>query len=108
VIRFLTLLLQDMSKDNIQENFKRVENFANDATMQKMQFSFYEIVVPGAVTNHSFMHNLNFTPKDVLLLNVSPYTTTITWRYNKFDENFIYFDTSAGATIRFLLGRYAA
>jgi translation initiation factor IF-1 len=106
MIRSLTLLLNEIKDQYVQENFKRVENFINESPIFKPQFVFNEITTSAAVTNKVYKHNLSFTPKDVILMHVSPYTATVTWRYNKFDSNFIYFDTSAAVTIRFLLGRY--
>jgi hypothetical protein len=106
MIKAITLLLSELKDEYIQKNFKSIENFINEFSLFKTQFKFYEITIPAAAVNKAFKHNLTFTPKDVTLLHVNPYTVTVTFRYNKFDSNFIYFDTSAGATIRFLLGRY--
>jgi len=70
-------------------------------------FKFFQITITGAVTDYEYKHNLNFIPKDVILLSVTPSTSTVTFKPQSFDRDFVVFDTTGACVIRCLIGSHS-
>ena len=88
-----------------QENFKRLQGHINSSPLEKGNFKFFEIEFPSAVTNFKFKHNLDFVPKDILLLYNSQ-NTVVTFNYLLFDRIDLDITTAGATIIRCFVGRY--
>lgn len=91
----------------VQENFKRLGDFARSDAITRSNFQFLSIDVPGpgAKTNFRPPHHLNFRPLDVLLLSNST-NATVAFNYNLFDDTYLDINSSGPTTLRLLVGRY--
>ena len=103
---FPFLLRKEIKDEFSQENFTRIQDYFRALALDRCEFQFFEIVYAGAVTAASHPHQLNFVPKDVILLH-NLANTTVTFLYSQFDRTNIYVTTGAATTLRFLLGRYS-
>jgi len=92
------------------ENLKRVLE-SLQATLNAVplfsDFKFMEITDVAAVVNKGKLHNLNFTPKDVILLSVTPSTTTVTFKPELFTDKEIVYTATGACKIRCFIGSYS-
>lgn len=100
--KMLRILIDDFY---VQENFKRIGNFFRDDSLAKCNFYFLPVTVAAAGTDLAYKHNLNFTPKDVIMLNNST-NATVVFNYQIFDDQNIYLTSSGPTSLRLLLGRH--
>lgn len=101
----LTLLLKEISDQYIQENFIRIVDFFKRQRLLDGEFTHFEIVFTGAVTNFKFKHNLGFVPKDIIQTS-SIGAGVLTWNYDKFDAQFLDITTTGVVTVRAFVGSY--
>lgn len=101
----LKLYVTQIEDQFVQENFKRIQQFTRDEPLVNGNFKFFKITVPGAFTGRRFKHNLGFVPQDVLFLSATNGVIPV-WKYDKFDVDFIEFDTSGATVIRAFIGKY--
>jgi hypothetical protein len=99
------LLLSEIKDDASRKNFETLSNYINSVDLLKGQWRFMEIRTPAAVTNFKFKHNLNFTPKDILV--TSTIGGVVTWNYSLFDGEFLNLTTSAPLVVRAFVGTYS-
>ena len=102
---FPYLFRKEIEDEFAQENFKRLGDFFTDDPILRSNFKFITVTLASAVTDFKYPHLLNFTPMDVILLH-NLANATVTFNYSKFDSTNINFTTSAGTTLRLLVGRY--
>lgn len=105
MIKFHLSRIEDVS---IQKNFEILRDFSNKNPFMKGSFRHIEFEVPATGSNLKYRHSLGFTPKDVLL--TSQVGGTITFLYNSFDNEFIYFNATVSTsplTVRAFLGTYS-
>lgn len=100
--KMLRILIDDLY---IQENFKRIGNFFRDDATARCNFYFLPVEIIGSGSNLAYPHNLNFTPKDVIMLSNST-NATVVFNYQNFDGQNIYLTSSGPTSLRLLLGRY--
>lgn len=103
---FPFLFTQEIKDLWVQQNFTRLKNYFASYPFTKSEFTFFEIVETGAVTNKDFPHNLGFEPRDIIMLH-NLNNVTHTWVYTEFNSATIRYTLGGATTIRFLLGRYA-
>lgn len=72
----------------------------------KAGFKFKEETIQGAQSNYKIRHNYGNVPKDIIVLNVTG--GSVTFLYGNFDRDYLYVNTTASTTVRFLYGRYEA
>lgn len=100
--KMLRVQIDDMY---VQENFKRIGDFARDDAITRSNFKFLSIEIPGVVTNFRPKHYLNFKPLDVIMLSNST-NATVVFNYSLFDDTYLDITSSGPTTLRLLLGRY--
>lgn len=88
-----------------KQNFEIVRDAFATVPFLKGSFKFVEIDVPSATT-YLFKHNLNFIPKDVILLS-SVGAGTVTFNYAAFNLETISLTTTGQVTIRAFIGTYS-
>lgn len=86
-------------------NFERLNNFISTHPFARLSGEFREFKVI-ALTDQKVVHNLPFTPKDVIILHSSDYTAVVSFNYAKFDETFLYVKSDKATTLRIIVGRY--
>ena len=101
----IKLFLNEVEDQYLLENFIRIEDFINGQVMFKGQFQHFEIVIPAAVTNFKFKHNLGFQHKDVIQTSVIG-AGVLTWNYDKFDAKFLDITTTGPVSVRAFIGAY--
>lgn len=89
----------------VKQNFEIVRDSFATIPFLKGTFKFVEIIVPEATT-YLFKHNLNFVPKDVILLS-SVGAGVATFNYNLFNLETISLTTTGQVTIRAFIGTYS-
>lgn len=74
----------------------------------KFEGKFYTLTYSAAVTNELFKHNLNFVPKDVIILSSNPSTVSVSFIYesSSWDSTNVVLTTDGAVTIRAFIGRY--
>lgn len=102
---FPRLLRQEIEDQYIQENFKRLMDYGNANPLDRSNFQFISIEIPGAVTNFKYTHSLGFTPLDVIIMHNSN-NAAITLNYSKFNSNELDITASGATLLRCLVGRY--
>jgi hypothetical protein len=100
----IKLNLSFVKDPDLSKSLEIIEEYLNAQSFLRGQFRFYEIVLPGAVTNYRFSHNLGFAPKDVIVTSVVG--SSPTWNYTRFDSTAIDITTAGASTIRAFIGRY--
>ena len=85
----INLIFKDILDAYIIENFRRIQDFLNSQVFLMGDFKF--------------KHNLDFIPKDIIQ-TAKTGTATVTFNYDRFDENYIDITTSGAVTVRFLAG----
>ena len=100
----LSLNLSYIKDADVGKSLELIESFLNANPFLKGQFKFYQIVIPAAVTNYRFSHNLGFVPKDVLVTSVVG--SSPTWNYTLFDDVSLAITVAGSSTIRAFIGRY--
>jgi len=103
--KFPKLLRTQVDDPYVQENFKRLGDFARQDAIIGCNFQFLSLTVPAAGVNQKLEHNLNFKPLDVIILSNST-NATVVLNYSLFDETFINLNSSGPTVLRLLLGRY--
>lgn len=103
----IKFLLEQMSNDDpyIRDNFKRLQDSIESEPLLKSDFKFFEIAVNAASVAKAYPHNLGYLPLDVILTRVSG-GATVTFLYDRFTSDNIYFTTSAACTFRCFIGTY--
>lgn len=104
----IQLFDREITDKHTRENFVRIRQYVKGDSWGKGRFIFFEKdlaakTYPAAV---SFLHGLNFQPKDVIPLAITPDTATATWKYDSFSRDSVYLTISAACTIRAFIGRY--
>ena len=103
----IRLFTKEVTERFSRENFFTLDSYLREEPFRKGNYKFLELVVPMAVSNKKFAHNLTFQPLDIIMLSVrSPDTATVTWHYDSFDRESIVVTTSSACTIRAYIGRY--
>jgi len=98
------LIFKEIVDPQASINFLRLNDFHNKDPFGKMSGEFREVDI-GPGVDIKIPHNLSFTPKDIVLLHNSS-NATVSFNYSKFTENFLYVNSSARTTLRFIVGRY--
>ena len=91
----------------MQQNMKSFMDVFNATPFLKGEWRFITFNVKASVTGQKLEHNLGFTPADVIVTSVIG--GTITFKYDKFDKNFLIYDatvTTSPMTVRALIGTY--
>ena len=101
----LDLLIQEMKDDYVRENFKRLKTFASGQKLLNGSWQFVELVIPSAVINFKFAHNLGFAPRDIIQTS-SIGAGVLTWNYSLFDNVNLDLTTTGAVTVRFFVGTY--
>lgn len=101
----IELILKDISDKHSRENFTRLNRFLSNQTILNGEWEFYQIEVPGAVTEFKFKHNLKFIPKDIIVLSIDGHKN-IDFRYDLFTHQHIVFSTGGAVCLRLLAGSY--
>lgn len=99
------LFLEELSDKYLIENFKRIRDTLLESKITNGDFRFFEIAIPGAVTEFKYRHSLTFLPKDVIQTSLIG-TGTLTWNYAKFDGTHINLSTDGPCTVRAFIGTY--
>ena len=102
---FPTLLRKEVEDPYVQENFKRLMDYGRANPLDRANFQFLSIEIPGSVTNFKFKHNLGFVPLDVIIMHNSQ-NVSVTLNYLSFDSNELDITASGATTLRCLVGRY--
>ena len=97
---FTTQILDDV----VRENFNRLITFFR-LQNHLFNFKFVELKIDKAETGLKFKHNLNYLPKDTILLSVTG-PGLLTFNYNDFDKDTISLTTTDACVVRFFLGTY--
>lgn len=87
-----------------QENFLLMADYFKSDPFVQGGFKFFEVTHAAAISNHLFVHNLGFHPKDLILMH-NLTNVSVTFDYANFDANHIKYTLSGPTTLRFLLGR---
>ena len=103
---FPRLLRQEIEDQYVQENFKRLMDYGNANPLDRSNFQFFSIEIPGVVTNFKYRHGLGFAPLDVIIMHNSN-NAAITLNYSKFDSNELDINASGATLLRCLVGRYS-
>ena len=102
----IDLIFDKLSDPVARENFEKLDQHLRDQIFSKLEGKHFEIVISGAVTNQRFKHNLGFVPKDIVQTSVKG-AGTISWNYDNFDKDYVYFTTTNACTVRVFIGTYA-
>lgn len=101
----MKLLTSEVQDPIVQENFKRIERAFETQKMLKGAWQFFDLSFDAAVSSKPFAHGFKFIPKDVMQTYVSG-AGTVTWEFDKFDQNFIYVTTTGPVKVRAFIGLY--
>lgn len=101
----IDLILKDITDKHSRENFTRLSRYLSTQTILNGEWEFYQIEVPGAVTDYKFKHNLKFIPKDIIVLSIDGHKN-IDFRYDLFTHQHLVFSTGGAVCIRLLAGSY--
>lgn len=104
-MRVLKLFFSEIKDQYIRDNFRKIVEYLTGKAILQGEYRFYEIVIPSAVTNYKFAHNLGFVPKDVLQTSKTG-AGTLTWNYTLFDRDNLDITTSGACTFRGYIGRH--
>ena len=85
--------------------FEKIENY-NNSIPNLENFKFFEIVETGIVVAKELKHNLNFIPKDVIILSTNPSTISVTFIPENFNKTTIQYTTTGACTVRCLVGSF--
>lgn len=95
---FLNLIVDK----NVRDNFQRVQNFISEQKLL-MNWSFFDLTFPAAVTSQEVRHTLGVVPKDIIETMRSG---SVTYEYAQFTKDSIFITTSGPARVRFFVGTY--
>lgn len=99
----LKQLLKNLDPFSLLENFKRIQDLADQNVFLRNDFFFRTYTFPLAVTNFNVPHGLKFTPKDLILLSITG-AGTLTVNYAQFSAQNLNFTTSGACVVRILVG----
>ncbi len=108
----INFFLSEITDRFVRQNFEKLAGIVNKAPFRKGLFRFIECKLanesaaatyPASVT---FLHELGFQPKDLILVSVSPDTVTVRPKFDSFTRTHVAFVISAPCTLRFYVGRY--
>jgi hypothetical protein len=102
---FPYLFKKEIGDQFAQENFKRLGDYAENNPLFRCRFEFLTIEIPGAVTNFKFPHQLDFLPKDIIIMH-NYNNVSVTFNYSKFDLKNLDITASEKTTLRCLVGRF--
>lgn len=98
------LIVKEISDKYLQKNFQKLTEYF--ATQNQLQdFIFLEVTSSKAVTDMKIAHNLGFIPKDVLRAKLTG-PGQVTLNYPKWDEQFLYLNSTDAFRLRFFVGTY--
>lgn len=105
----LSLALKETLDRFLQRNLLAIQDAWNGNPLTRSEMQLRTIDVPGAISGFKFPHNLGYTPKDVIItsaigLDGSAFSGTIAWNFDKFDGTNLNLTTSAGCTLRVIVG----
>lgn len=103
---FPKLFRKEIEDPYVQENFKRLMDYGGANPLDRANFQFFSIEIPGSVTNFKYRHGLGFVPLDVIIMHNSN-NVSVTLNYLSFDSNELDITASGATTLRCLVGRYA-
>ena len=99
------LLINELKDEFVKENFTRIQDFIRFYDLLNSRMQFFTITVTQAVTNFKFVHNLGFTPSDLIQTFLTG-PGTITWNYSLFDGTFLDLTTTDALVVRGFIGRF--
>ena len=102
------LFTKEIDDEYVQENFIRLNAFADSEGILKSGFKHFEVefAAPTYPSTVSFFHRLGYVPKDVLVTSsIGPGVAT--FEYALFSNTQIYVTITDAVTVRFFLGTYA-
>ena len=96
--------LKQITDSILQNILQDLFNDLREDTLQKYNFRFTEVNFTKAETLN-FKHNLNFTPRDILVTSkIGPGSYTI--NYDKTDGTYISITSTGAVKLRLMVGRY--
>lgn len=101
----LKLFFTNISDNYALENFRRIESEINNQIILNAEWRPVQLTFTAAVTNFRYLHNLPYTPTDVIQTRLTG-AGSVTYNYTLFNEDFIDITTSGACVVKFLLGRY--
>jgi hypothetical protein len=87
----------------LRDNFLRIKTAFEAQPLMDGYWKFFEVEILAPGTDIPFKHNLGYLPKDIIFTSVTK-AAVVTFNYEKFDQNFIYFTSDAPCKIRFFAG----
>lgn len=101
------LYVSQIQDPYLQQNFKTIGDQFSGIPFLKGDWDFLELQIKASGTNIKVPHNLQYQPKDVILLSVI--NGSIVFNYDLFDKTYINVTatvTTSPMTVRLFLGRY--
>jgi hypothetical protein len=98
----LVELIEDV---NIRESLTWLYEYLIQVPILRGAWRFVETEVRSTGVDEEILHGLTFTPKDVILTNVSN-GETVTFSFEKFNDRAVFLSASGPCVIRFFVGRY--
>lgn len=99
----LRLLIKEISDLYTRENFQRIVNLFDSERLTAADWKPFQVSTEIAVVAQPFKHNLPFTPNATLQASITG-AGTLTWLYDQFDKDFIYFTATGPIVFRGYLG----
>jgi hypothetical protein len=98
------LLTKEVQDLFIRKNFQNLVNYFSSQN-QFVNFNFFELNIPSAVTAQTMNHNLGYLPKDVVVTQVTG-VGSVTFLYGKFTNTTFSYSSSGACRVRFFIGTY--
>jgi hypothetical protein len=101
----MRLALTEILDPFIRNNFDKLQTYLRTFGLGLARFTFFEIVIPGAVTNYRYPHRIGYLPKDILQTSKTG-AGSLTWNYELFDKDYLDITTTGACTVRVFVGNY--
>lgn len=98
------ILIKEITDLYIRKNFQSLSDYFN-AQNQLVNFNFLELNITSAVTNQKFRHNLVYTPKDIIISQITG-VGSCAFNYGNFDSTNIDVTTTGACRVRLFVGTY--
>lgn len=101
----LDLLTKEIEDQYTRENFERIKRKVEAEQILQGDFRFFEIDITETGKKVAIKHNLNFIPKDIIILSKHG-DHNLYFNYQDFDSQNIYITSPSPCRVRFLAGSY--
>ncbi len=100
----LAFFIDQLTDPNARENFVKLQDFL-DREALFTGFRHFEVTLPSAELHHRFVHNLGFSPKDILLTSTQG-VGVVTFNQDLTSSSELDLTVTGACVVRFIAGTF--